>query len=54
MDACQIEGRHFLSLAADAVADVNAQRDENGIPYARKAMIIFGMSLNTNGRWEER
>lgn len=44
----------FLRLAAASVADVNAQRDENGISYARKAMIICGLALNTNGRWEER
>ena len=34
------------------VRDVNDQRDENGITYARKAMILCGMSLNTNGIWE--
>ena len=43
---------YFLRLAADVVRDVNDQRDENGITYARKAMILCGMSLNTNGIWE--
>ncbi|KAL3695584.1 hypothetical protein R1sor_009660 [Riccia sorocarpa] len=45
--------RYFLQLAADSVADVNSQRDANGISYARKAMIRCGLSLNINGRWEE-
>lgn len=43
----------FLRLAADAVREVNAQRDKNGVQYARKAMIMTGMSLNLNGLWEE-
>ena len=42
----------FLRLAADAINDVNAQRDENGLTYARKAMILCGLSLNTTGKWE--
>ena len=40
-------------LLINSVADVNDQRDENGISHARKAMIICGLALNTNGRWEE-
>lgn len=36
----------FLKLAAAAVHDVNSQRDKNGLIYARKAMIMTGMSLN--------
>ena len=43
----------FLRLASDSVRDVNLQRDENGLTYARKAMILCGLSLNTNGKWEE-
>ena len=43
----------FLKLAADAVRDINAQQDKNGLSYARKAMIRTGMGLNLNGRWEE-
>lgn len=43
----------FLRLAADSVRQVNNQRDAEGISYARKAMIITGMALNTNGQWEE-
>lgn len=45
--------RFFLRLAADAVRDVNAQRDENGLSFAYKAMIRTGMALNVTGRWEE-
>lgn len=44
----------FLKLAADSVRDVNAQKDKEGLSYARKAMIRTGMSLNLNGNWEER
>ena len=32
---------------------MNAQRDSEGLTYARKAMIMTGIALNTNGRWEE-
>ena len=39
-------------MAADAVCDVNAMRDKDGLSYARKAMIMCGMALNTNGLWE--
>lgn len=43
----------FLRLAADSVRDVNKLRNTDGITYARKAMIICGMALNINGKWEE-
>lgn len=43
----------FLKLAADAVKDVNNQRNQNVISYARRAMVITGMSLNLNGSWYE-
>lgn len=47
-------GKHFfLKLAADAVRDVNRQRDENRLTYVRKAMILCGLALNVNGVWEE-
>ena len=39
----------FLGLAADAVRDVNRQRDADGLTDGRKAMILTGMALNTNG-----
>ena len=42
----------FLRMAADAVRDVNAMRDKDGLSYARKDMIMCGMALNTNGLWE--
>ena len=42
----------FLQLAAKCVREVNLQRDENGLSFARKAMIITGLALNTNGSWE--
>lgn len=44
---------YFLKLASKAIRAVNAQRDENGLTYSRKAMISMGMALNTNVIWEE-
>ncbi|MEM7298840.1 MAG: hypothetical protein AAF391_11305, partial [Bacteroidota bacterium] len=45
--------RFFLKLAADSVREVNGMRDANGLSYARKAMIMTGMSLSVNGTWSE-
>ena len=37
-----------------AVAEVNSQRDENGMSYARKAMIKGGLSKDAlGGEWKE-
>lgn len=41
-----------LRLAAKCIREVNIQRDEDGVRYARKAMIIIGMAKNLNGVWE--
>ncbi|KAE8966437.1 hypothetical protein PR001_g28407, partial [Phytophthora rubi] len=43
--------RFFLDLAATAVKEVNAKRDQNGINYARKAMMRCGLSLSVDGTW---
>ena len=43
---------YFLKLAARSIRQVNQQRDDDGLTYARRAMIITGMALNTNGLWE--
>lgn len=43
----------LLKLSASAVQDVNAQRDKEGLRYARRSMIMTGISLNGNGNWEE-
>ena len=43
---------YFLKYAADAVRDINKQMNVNGMNYARKAMIRYGLSLNINGDWE--
>lgn len=40
-------------MAAGAVDDVNKQKDNEGISYARKAMLLYGMALNTEGVWKE-
>lgn len=45
--------RFFLKLAADSVRDVNQQRDEMGITYARKSMIRCGLAKSGNGLWEK-
>lgn len=44
----------FLRLAANSVHKVNAQRDKDGITYARKDMVRTGMALNLNGLWGEK
>jgi len=44
----------FLRLAAESVREVNSQTDKNGVSFARKAMVMTGMSLNYNGQWEEK
>ena len=43
---------YVLHLAARCVCEVNQQRDADGISFARKAMVITGLALNTNGQWE--
>ena len=40
----------FFKLAADSVRAVNAQRDRNGLTYARKAMIRTGLALDVDGK----
>lgn len=39
----------FLKLAAKVVKDMNHMKDKNGISYARKSMIMTGLSLNIDG-----
>jgi hypothetical protein len=41
----------FLGLAADAVRDVNAMRDENALTYSLKAMIRCGLAKDVTGVW---
>jgi hypothetical protein len=41
--------RHFLQLASDAVRTVNNARDNNGVRFARKAMIRCRMGLDLCG-----
>lgn len=62
-DGCWTEGsgkipkpgkQLFMKLAAAAVQDANAQRDIEGLRYARRAMKMTVISLNVNGNWEER
>ena len=46
--------RFYLNLAVQAVKDVNEQRDEFGMSYARKAMIKCGLSKDAvSGEWKE-
>lgn len=45
-------GKSFLlKLDARVVREVNLEMDSDGLRFARKAMIITGISLNTNGAW---
>lgn len=45
---------YFLSLAAESIRAVNAERDANGMSHARKAMIRCGLSLDVDGNWSVR
>ena len=42
---------YFFQFIADAIRDINAQHDMNGILYAWKAMIWSGISLELDGAW---
>lgn len=46
--------RHVIlfRLSAKFIWEVNLQRDYNGLTFTRKALIILGLVLNTNGAWE--
>lgn len=45
-------GKHyFLKLGAEAVHTARLRTDDNGLNYARKAMILCGLSLDTDGIW---
>lgn len=46
-------GKRFYKLAANAVKEVNGTRDSNEISYARKAMVMTGISLGYDGVWSE-
>lgn len=39
-------------LGARCIREVNSQMDGYGVIYARKAMIMTGMSLSTNVLWK--
>lgn len=45
--------RYFLQLATKSFRAIRAQRDTDGVSYARKAMLRCGMALNLNGKWEQ-
>jgi hypothetical protein len=44
---------YFLHLTADAVWDVNSERDAYDFSYARKSMIRCGVSLDVDGVWRK-
>lgn len=46
------EKHFFLQNAKNSVHKVNRQRHGDEITYARTAMIMCGLVLNTNGLWE--
>lgn len=39
-------------MAADFVRDVNSMDDKDRIFYTRKAMVLCGLALVTNEKWE--
>lgn len=43
----------LFEVGGTSVREINKQRDTEGITYARKAIIMTGMDLKTNGRSEE-
>jgi hypothetical protein len=43
---------YFLHLTADAVRDVNSERDTYGFSYARKDIIRCRLSLDVDGIWK--
>jgi hypothetical protein len=43
--------RFFFQLAVDTIENVNKEFDCNNMPYARKAMIRCGMTLDVDGSW---
>ena len=43
---------YFLDLSLNCVSEVNPMIRHGGIPLVRKAMIRFGLALNTNNCWE--
>lgn len=45
--------QYFLNLADECIKAVNEKRDENGLSYARKAMIMCGLSKGVDGIWRE-
>lgn len=44
--------KFFLKLASESVRHVNNQRGDDGLTYARKAMIRCGLCLDLNGIWQ--
>ena len=46
--------RYYMQCAADVVRKLSMKRDKDGILITRKAMIMCGLALNTNGVWEVR
>eukprot|EP00173_Palmaria_palmata_P000203 Plantae.Rhodophyta-Palmaria_palmata.ctg10969.p1 GENE.Plantae.Rhodophyta-Palmaria_palmata.ctg10969~~Plantae.Rhodophyta-Palmaria_palmata.ctg10969.p1 ORF type:complete len:120 (-),score=34.60 Plantae.Rhodophyta-Palmaria_palmata.ctg10969:475-834(-) len=48
-------GKHyFLELGAETVRIARMRTDDSGINYARKAMVLYGMSLDVDGVWKVR
>lgn len=46
-------GKHyFLNLGADAVKDASARIDDNGLNFARKAMMTSGLSKDVEKVWK--
>lgn len=46
-----IMGSPFLKLTADCLCEARGRVEDAGLNYARKAMILCGLSLDVDGIW---
>lgn len=40
--------RYFLNLRAMGIQSMSSQKGQDSLPYARKDMIMTGLTVNTN------
>ncbi|EEY59556.1 uncharacterized protein PITG_12126 [Phytophthora infestans T30-4] len=44
--------RFFLETAAECIRLVNAEKDEKGVNWAETSMVLCGLDVGNNGKWE--
>lgn len=42
----------YLNISASVIREVRNQKYKDGLSYIRKDMIVFGVALSINGKWE--